>query len=59
MHDPAAARREPFQPYATSHVLAYRPGEVNHCPGCGRCQWWLRNTTAQCAFCETALPVAS
>ena len=35
----------------------YWPGEVNHCPGCGRSQWIIGRITAECAFCATALPL--
>lgn len=40
----------------------YRPtfqkGEVNRCPGCGRSHWWIGKSSAECAFCGTALPFA-
>jgi hypothetical protein len=35
----------------------YRTDEVNHCPGCGQCQWIIGRITAECAFCATALPL--
>ena len=35
----------------------YRTEEVNHCPGCGQCQWIIGRVTAECAFCATALPL--
>jgi hypothetical protein len=35
----------------------YRENEVNHCPGCGRTHWYLGRMLAECAFCETALPL--
>jgi hypothetical protein len=35
----------------------YHSGEVNHCPGCGRSHWHIGRTTAECAFCMTALPL--
>lgn len=37
--------------------LLYRPGQINACPGCGRSQWHVGRTLAECAFCETALPL--
>lgn len=37
--------------------LAYRDGEANHCPGCGRSHWYVGRVLAECAFCETALPL--
>jgi len=39
------------------HVV-YRPHEPNHCPGCGKSQWIVGRTTAECAFCATAMPLA-
>lgn len=36
----------------------YRPGQVNPCPGCGRSQWIVGRTSAECAFCEALLPLA-
>lgn len=35
----------------------YREGSTNHCPGCGRAHWHVGRITAECAFCETALPI--
>lgn len=36
-------------------VPVYRSHSVNHCPGCGRTQWHIGRTTADCAFCGTTL----
>lgn len=36
--------------------LAYRSGD--RCPGCGRRNWDIRRTTAECGFCATVLPLA-
>lgn len=36
----------------------YIAGDTNHCPGCGRSQWIIGRTTAECAFCSTAIPLA-
>lgn len=41
----------------THHVPPYRFGETNHCRGCGRSQWYIGRTTAECAFCSTAIPL--
>lgn len=38
--------------------VTYREAEVNHCPGCGRTHWYIGRTSAECAFCATALPLA-
>lgn len=35
----------------------YRDHEVNHCPGCGGSQWLIGRSTAECAFCATAVPL--
>lgn len=40
------------------HVV-YRDREVNHCPGCGRSNWLIGRMMAECAFCDTALPLES
>ncbi len=37
--------------------IAYRDGETNHCPGCGRTHWYIGRVMAECAFCATALPL--
>ena len=51
------ARRHPFNPNARGYHAAYRDGEVNHCPGCGRTHWLIGRMSAECAFCSTALPL--
>ena len=33
--------------------VPYREGQ--HCPRCGRANWWIGTSTAECAFCGTAL----
>jgi PilZ domain len=40
------------------HHVVYRAEETNRCPGCGRAQWHVGRQTAECAFCETAIPLA-
>lgn len=42
---------------ASGYHFAYRPDEANHCPGCGHSQWIVGRSTAECAFCGTALPL--
>jgi hypothetical protein len=51
------ARRHAFNPNARGYHAAYREGEVNHCPGCGRTHWLIGRMSAECAFCSTALPL--
>ncbi len=31
---------------------------VNRCPGCGKSHWHVGRFSAECAHCETALPLA-
>lgn len=38
------------------YVVHYRPG--CHCPGCGRSHWYVGRVSAECGFCETAIPLA-
>ena len=44
------------QPH-TGYRIAYRQHEANHCPGCGQSQWIIGRTTAECAYCSTAIPL--
>jgi hypothetical protein len=37
----------------------YYQDTVNHCPSCGGKHWHIGRSSAECAFCETALPLAS
>jgi hypothetical protein len=40
-------------------MLSYRPGRAMPCPACGERQWLVGRIMAECAFCETALPIDS
>ena len=40
------------------HHIVYRINEPNRCPGCGRSQWYIGRVSAECGFCETAVPLA-
>ena len=53
---PARTPRPRFEAGIGFRVV-YRLGEVNRCPGCGRSNWYIRLSTAECAFCSTALPL--
>lgn len=44
-------------PALRGYHVAYRPNEVNRCPGCGRSHWLIGRLLAECAFCSTALPL--
>lgn len=37
----------------------YHSNIVNHCPACGQTHWHIGRSTAECAFCDTALPLAA
>jgi predicted dithiol-disulfide oxidoreductase (DUF899 family) len=51
----AARHEESSNPINWGYRIMYRPGQVNHCPGCGQAGWHVGRVTAQCAFCGTAL----
>lgn len=38
------------------HVM-YREHVTNFCPGCSRSNWYIGRAMAECAFCQTALPL--
>ena len=40
------------------HHIVYRANASNHCPGCGRSQWYVGRVSAECGFCGTAVPLA-
>jgi hypothetical protein len=46
-----------LDPTRRGYHVAYREGEVNHCPGCGRSHWYIGRLSAECGFCGTALPL--
>ena len=48
-----------FQLEARGYHVVYRDRQVNHCPGCGRSHWLIGRLMAECAFCDTALPLES
>ncbi len=50
-------RQYPHDPAARGYSVAYRSGEVNFCPGCGRTHWFVGRVSAECGFCATALPL--
>lgn len=52
-----APKPQAFDPARRGYVIAYRQGQVNHCPGCGRSQWHVGRLSAECAYCCTALPL--
>ena len=42
---------------STQQILTYKPGTLTHCPTCSGTQWLVGRTTAQCAYCDTAMPL--
>ena len=40
------------------YVVVYRREASNACPGCGGSNWNIGRVTAECAFCDTAIPIA-
>jgi hypothetical protein len=46
-------------PAQRGYHAVYRLDAVNHCPGCGRTHWIIGRSSAECAFCATALPLGS
>ena len=53
----ARQREHAHDPARRGYHIAYRENQVNHCPGCGRSQWYIGRLTAECGFCGTALPL--
>ncbi|HZV18489.1 MAG TPA: hypothetical protein VFF84_07370 [Sphingobium sp.] len=43
---------------AAHYALNYHPGTLNYCPGCAGTHWLIGRVMAQCARCDTALPLA-
>jgi len=41
------------------YMPLYHGDTVNHCPGCGRTHWHVGRQSAECAFCDTAIPLAA
>ncbi|MDT7934364.1 MAG: hypothetical protein RQ833_07150 [Sphingomonadaceae bacterium] len=54
----ALRSRPPVAP-VFSAIASYRPDSANHCPGCARSHWIVGRLTAECAFCGTAMPIAT
>jgi hypothetical protein len=50
--------RRSIDPSLRGYQVLFHANETNHCPGCGRAQWYVGRVTAECVFCDTALPLA-
>lgn len=48
----------PHDPASRGYRIAYRDGDMNHCPGCGRSHWYIGRLLAECGFCGTAIPLS-
>lgn len=63
---PRSFINNPSQPLSAAHTGAGQRGYqpiyhldiVNRCPGCGKSHWHIGRFSAECAHCETALPLA-
>jgi hypothetical protein len=56
---PVAGEGFAHDPQSRGYGIVYRENAVNRCPGCGRSHWLIGRVSAECAFCATALPLAS
>ena len=56
---PTGPEGHAHDPRSRGYCVVYHEDEVNHCPGCGRTQWYVGRVSAECGFCATALPLAS
>lgn len=54
----SADERFAHNPAMRGYCPVYRENKVNHCPGCGRTQWYVGRVSAECGYCSTALPLA-
>ncbi|MDB5669076.1 MAG: hypothetical protein JWO25_35 [Alphaproteobacteria bacterium] len=55
----APAPRGAFAPHMRGYSFVYRENEINHCPGCGRTHWYIGRLSAECGFCQTAMPLST
>ena len=54
----ARINRTVGEPQQRGYQPLYHCDIVNRCPGCGRSHWYIGRFSAECACCETALPLA-
>lgn len=45
--------------YRSPPVPLYWPDAVNHCPQCAGRHWHVGRSSAECAICAAALPIAT
>lgn len=53
------ARLSPVEPAIFAINPQYRQGQKMPCPDCGGNQWIVGRVVAECARCETLLPLAA
>ena len=46
------------QPHQRGYQILYHQDIINKCPGCGKSHWHVGRMSAECAYCQTALPLA-
>ena len=46
------------QPAQRGYQFLYHRGTTNHCPACGRTHWYVGRVSAECGFCNAAVPLA-
>lgn len=56
---PPEMKAEVIDPSPHPHAawLSYRPGRSTPCPSCGARQWVVGRVVAECAACDTVLPI--
>lgn len=54
-----SAKLTPKTQLRRGFTALYHNDVVNHCPACGHTHWHIGRQVAECAFCETALPLAA
>ena len=54
----AALSRDESIPAMRGYQPLYHLDIENRCPGCGKSHWYVGRFSAECAYCETALPLA-
>jgi len=57
-HSVEALSPHPMPAQGRGFLPLYHLDIENRCPGCGRSHWHVGRTMAECAHCETALPLA-
>jgi len=57
-HDLAAGHAFARNIATRGFMPLYHVGGVNRCPGCGGQSWHVGRMSAECATCETAIPLA-